>query len=538
MASRGNAFRQPQDSVWQRIRIFLTGRDKSVPRLARRKNVALFLDAKQLERRYKAIDRGAEDGRQNRPLQEAEDPSEFEGHLISECNKALTRLKDEVKARTFGTAAVMQKLRSRLKLDILNTRLKEIARNLRTNCRSLLDSSKASLTEKKKTELESRAYYNWFRKHHERRLPPKRVLGVITVASLLFLYIVGEGFLNAQYFMKAGGGLIGGFAVAGGVSALNVLCSFLVGVYVTRLSFYIWKRHPILKLLGIIITVAWMAFLVPVHLSVGHYRDYLADSISNGGAEKFQLWTILTTEPLSIESFESWLLFGVGMLLGLLSLLKGATLSNDPYPGYGKAGQQLIKSTHAVEQATDEVRKKLDSLEVGAMAAAEELVNGFDDVIDDYRAKLSEYELLIEGYEECRIQIEDAFLTVITNYRRANEEVRTHAAPLYFSIAPQLDKTISRDFGDADATLEELVGERAMAKEALSRFREAVQKDVSRMRNMLEIYLGNIGGIAKAELEAQDPFFAEHGGKDIMLKASKEPATTTDSEMVEKEAAQ
>jgi len=44
---------------------------------------------------------------------------------------------------------------------------------------------------------------------------------------------------------------------------------------------------------------------------------------------------------------------------------------------------------------------------------------------------------------------------------------------------------------------------------------------------MLETYLTNIGGVAKEELEAQDPFFAEHGGKDIMFRAkSSEPRQT------------
>jgi hypothetical protein len=521
MPSAPSTFRQPSKGLFRSLWDRLLGKDDSVPELAREGRVAVFLDAAQLAKRYRVTDRAINDGRQNKPLQEATELTGTEAHLQSECNKALKTLKDEVRSRAARSASELDRIRSRLKLDILNSRLEEILRNARTEARSAVEQSKEELKDKKKAELDARAYYNWVRKFHDRRKAPSKLLRTRTVIAVLGISIIIETIVNADAFSLAGGtGQIGGASRALLISLVNVLISYSIGVIFGRMCYYIWKRAPLRKVVGLIVTSAWVTFLFPAHLFVAHWRDYLVANEIAGGDLPFDVVARLTETPFELQDLSSWSLFLVGLFLGLFALFKGMRLANDPYPGYGAAGQALDETAMDVENGIRQFRGKLDQIEKGATESSEGMLNEFDDVILDARARLSTYDHLVESFEEARHQIEMAFITCIADYRRENKETRTHEAPEYFDIDPELDGSFAREFSETADILGELETERQYAARSIGLFKDKLQKELSKRRAELESYLGALGGIAKEELMREDVFFLEHGGAAIMPKTN------------------
>lgn len=337
------------------------------------------------------------------------------------------------------------------------------------------------------------------------------------------IFIVGEALANMYYFSLAGGGLVGGFFTVIVISFLNVVLSFSVGALFGRMCFYIWKRHPFLKFLGIVVTISWVIFLVLAHSGVAHSRDYLAESIVATGPLAFDVLDRIVDDTFGFNELNTWLLFGIGLALGWFSLLKGMWLANDPYPGYGSAGHAIGEATKELENGIKKFRQELDAIDARATSQAEALLNSYEDTISETRQALSQFDHLVESFDEARHQVEMAFITCVAEYRRENVDTRTHETPEYFAIEPQLDGSFTRDFEDAQGILEELLTERDYAARSVGAFRDAVQKELSARRFELSKFLDTLGGVAKDELIVDDPFFVEHGGASIMTASDREP---------------
>jgi hypothetical protein len=131
-----------------------------------------------------------------------------------------------------------------------------------------------------------------------------------TTFGLLFLLIGLESGLNGFFFAKGSDfGLLGGVGTAIGISFVNVLFAFMLGLFPMR---WINHRNYFFKLIGVIVTIVGLSGLVALHGFAAHYRDATA-LVGEDRAFAIALQT-LKTSPLVLADLNSFYLFGLGIL--------------------------------------------------------------------------------------------------------------------------------------------------------------------------------------------------------------------------------
>jgi hypothetical protein len=113
-----------------------------------------------------------------------------------------------------------------------------------------------------------------FRKKHKLKRAARNPARRWTTFGLLFLLIGIEAGLNGFFFAKGSKfGLLGGVGTAIGISFVNVLSAFAIGLFPMR---WLNRRNYLVKLFGIVTTVIGLAGLVALHGFAAHYRDATA----------------------------------------------------------------------------------------------------------------------------------------------------------------------------------------------------------------------------------------------------------------------
>ena len=530
-AKEKNPFLQKSSSAFTRFWDWLRGSNRQIPRLAKKKSVSRFLDAKVLNQHYQPAEVGWKDGGENHPPVESQDFSTFESMLISQSNKALLILREEVKRESVQSAHVTSKFESRISLDSLEAKLHRLKIEFGIEITSETKAKLSDILELKKQELKSEAHLKWFREFHERRLDAKKPQGTRFVVLFLSLLVVIEAAINMSYFRDAApAGLVNGFQIAISISALNVFLSYGVGFNFTKMAYYLWKRHPIKRLVGAFVTGFWIVIALPIaHQAVGKYRDHIEKSKTVEEIANFDMKAALTSNLFDFSQMESWWLVAIGIALGGLALTHGAKLSSDLYPGYSDAWRNWNDAKKDVETSIKNLYLDTGKVERKVIDSAEKLVVQHNDASDEFRAALSNFEFLVEAYDECRHQIEMAFIQTIDTYRRANILVRTTVAPGYFLVAPELDASMERDFADASVIIERLSSEKEIALDYLSRFRSGVRVEAREAREQVTRYISEVGASAQEVLESNDFYFLQHRGADLMSSGNPSESPTIEN---------
>src|SRR5580692_10555361 len=112
-----------------------------------------------------------------------------------------------------------------------------------------------------------------FRARHRIERPARLAsLGkiILKIGVLAVLFII-EVAINAGFLSDANiGGYLGGAAQAVTFAALNIIASFLWGMVLIRL---INRRNYLLKLIGLVSFLAYLAFAVVLNLTLSHLRE-------------------------------------------------------------------------------------------------------------------------------------------------------------------------------------------------------------------------------------------------------------------------
>lgn len=276
--------------------------------------------------------------------------------------------------------------------------------------------------------VEARNELTDFRIKHGLTRPARDPSGRWTTFGLLFIMIAVESAMNGLFFAKGSeSGLIGGIGTAFGISLVNVVFCFILGLVPAR--FINW-RGWFVRILCFFVTVAGLAGVLFVHLFAGHFRDASAsseiDAFARASAKVF-------SEPWRLADISSWYLFGLGALFGLLSFWKGYR-HDDPYPSYGDtfrrerdAAERYNVEHHeffgALEEVRDDTIKKFEA----GIANIPEYVAKSHQV----RAARSALVEKFRSYEQTIVQSANRLLTT---YRDANRRRRQTPAPLHFSV--------------------------------------------------------------------------------------------------------
>ncbi|NTG48744.1 hypothetical protein G6M04_15275 [Agrobacterium rhizogenes] len=278
------------------------------------------------------------------------------------------------------------------------------------------------------------------------------------VALIVFLILV-EMVMNGSFLAKGSEqGIVGGVTEAAAFAFLNIGAALMFSFFWVR---FLVHRSFLLKLLGLLGLVAYVAVALAINIALAHYREVSATILSGAGVEVIQR---LKTAPLGLQELNSWMLFAVGLMFSLVAFIDGCYLT-DPYPGF--AG----------------VQKRLDAARNNYIDRRIDLIDDLRDIRDEHNSKIEAIirDLSMRRQETAAIlahrartaglfaehqnHLERTANTLLTIYREANRGARTEPEPAYFASRYQLERLVPVLHSNEEWD-DKLLGERIQSAQA------------------------------------------------------------------------
>lgn len=268
-----------------------------------------------------------------------------------------------------------------------------------------------------------------------------RVLVILTM-------LVFETYFNGTYLAKGSTqGLIGGVFEALTFAALNIGFSIVLTLYVIK---QIVRQGLIWKLLGLIGIGAWIAVVLVINLALAHYREVASTFADGAGADILQN---ILQNPLGLNEFESWMLFAIGVLFAVITLVDVITFS-DIYPGYTKRQARWDEEQSEYKEQFDDLIEDLNEIKedyqeqlskIGAALSARQ--RELDNILSN-RNRLSS---LYAAHHE---QLQRAANALFSFYYERNKKCRTEQAPDRFNqryLVPEMALSTGAAFEPREA---------------------------------------------------------------------------------------
>ena len=296
------------------------------------------------------------------------------------------------------------------------------------------------------SELERESFRSRHRIVRPARLTtPGKVILKIGILAILFII---EVMINGSFLAKANvGGLLGGAAQAVTFAALNIIASFLWGMVLIRL---INRRNYLLKLVGLLSFLAYLAFAVTLNLILAHLREI--PPMINGDVGQEVLRRLLA-EPYTLTDINSWVFLSIGFIFSLIAMADGLMFF-DPYMGYAGLERRWIDASDRFARTRSELIERLRDIR-------EDATEAMNAAARDLSVRRSEYDSLLQGrnrlaqrFSQHQNQIEQAGRALLEIYREANRQARSSPAPAYFSRAYAMERIVYTG-GDPDTSARE-----------------------------------------------------------------------------------
>lgn len=278
-----------------------------------------------------------------------------------------------------------------------------------------------------------------FRRRHRLDRPAFETQPVSrTIFFALFLILIESG-LNAGLFAQANpSGLLGGAAIAGLISIINVASGSLTAYFARNAGHVNWFR----KAFGSIVVVVGFVWIVAFNLTVAHFRDALERVVPSGGAlgtgstagmadfgatdwdsAARLAWDRMVDSPFAIESAMSALLVALGLLVALASVLK-MNQAMDPYPGYERVETVVRRARTIYAEDLTQAIESLDAARDEAIATLQDANTqmrlGINEAVDALFGQTSLRGELDRFLGHCDIQVQ----LLLETYRDANRRAR------------------------------------------------------------------------------------------------------------------
>ena len=389
-----------------------------------------------------------EEGLKNSPASSALHPDNFHNELTARYKKLIGDYSNEIStqfsllestaANKLKTIAFLGNARSSFNNELdsqLENRLPEITFN----------NENVKLIKKELKE---------FRKNNQLTRSADFPASQIFSIFILLLVISIEAILNSIFF-AAGleSGVAGGILVAGFISLINVVFSFLIGKFWFKqiFSVYFFK-----KLIGFVGLTSWISFTLIFNLAVGHIRSAFADGnvyaeATTKGYETFKT-AVFENNSIGLDDFQSWMIVIVGLFAAVIALVDGLK-SDDQYPGYGHAVRKVLTAEELLHEDVDELKEAAASIHNDTKQNGDKAVENLMSEAIDLRSSHDWVTSLINlEYPRYCEYYASIFKDIIRGYQNLNCEHRSSPAPIYFEDDPDF----SWDINNRDLELEQL----------------------------------------------------------------------------------
>ena len=261
--------------------------------------------------------------------------------------------------------------------------------------------------------------------------PAKPAAGWANIIGLGLLMVILESAGNAYLFAQNNPlGFLGGLIAAILVSFGNVSMSTIMGMgvrYINMSGF----RNLLKKSVGLLFALAWTIFALGYNAAVAHFRDAVETTLEWRQAGEAAIETLLSN-PVGLNTMESYVLFLLGFFISIVSLLKGYH-SSDPHPGYSKVAQDVID---ARDEYVDYLEESIETLALHRDEAVDALHQAREEVerqVRDSVDALYGHKALHSNLAPFLSQCDIAVSYLLSVYRDANKSTRDDEPPAYFN---------------------------------------------------------------------------------------------------------
>ena len=379
----------------------------------------------------------AERGSRDQPSSEAKSLDAVEQKIVQTLESEWTFHGSELinNLRAYASRLIAVSVQTELaNLDLL-------ARNTLARLREADHRAEAELGPLREDYTSYRDELRAFREKHKLARTARNPARRWTTFGLLFLLIGVEAAFNGFFFAKGSEfELLGGVGTAVGISFVNVLFAFILGLFPMR---WINHRNYAVKLIGLTVTGLGLLALVVLHGFAAHYRDATAavgEDLAFGTALR-----TLKAAPLELADLNSFYLFGIGLLWAFLAIWKGVTF-DDPYPRYGVHSRRAAGAREAYSDEHAYLFDDLEKIKEETVAELEAGIRRIPRFPQEASLIRSQRDADVGAFRAYKSAVETAVNQLLARYRDANRNYRKNSpAPKHFDALWSLPHSFLTD---------------------------------------------------------------------------------------------
>lgn len=426
--------------------------------------------------------KGRKEAEAHRPPSDATTPDQNEASVKIKAEKWLSDEQHAFNMQVATASSAIQEIKQKgIALEVKAQHLCSDTTLASTIDADLANERKA-LIDATKSRIERLVELRGFREHNniteQARYPDSHIWHFAIVA----LFALIETAVNSVFFQNTQG-LLGGFTVALGVSVVNMGTAMVLGMGFRYKNIADIDK----KLVGWLCLIAFLAISVYCNAIFSAFRSEYVIVTDPGDANQLRLAFANSMAEakrvfildMKVADFESFILFGLGILLSILAFWKGYTF-DDRYPSHGEKDRAYKQSLRAEQELQIALSEKLKTDFQRRRAEVNAALNEPAQLI----GAASNHSVNLSGAAaQLKVQaqaIQRDFSLAINAYRRANLDVRGTSAPEYFSRIDDLTSMVNTD--DAQAVIAELEATQTF----IADIRDRIQGPLSRRLQELQ----------------------------------------------------
>lgn len=388
------------------------------------------LDTDAIIKNFDIANKGKEAGDANMPApdQTSFDATESKIALLISEDLGETSRKVNNKLVAYNTSIAKINLRGDFE------RLRNLPVNVGHKVESMLEEYRAQLVSLDQQRNHLREELATFRKINQLRrtanYPETKLLPLAIVVTLLLF----ESVLNGYFFATGSEfGLLGGVFQAFIIALVNVIGAFLAGYML-----FPWRNHTgtLRRVTGWILHPVMIGVAIIFNLIIAHYRDQLAIDPFNTTLMAFDQFAELA---FTLSGFDSWLLFGVGLLFSLFAMFEGYRC-DDPYPDYGPLSRRVKLAEEDYDAAKSNLIAEFQALKQESTHDLEFLNSQVKSDLNTLHMLIESKRNLLTNFQHYQQHLQDCCNTLLRTYRDANRTARSTPAPDYFKQSFQFSE--------------------------------------------------------------------------------------------------
>lgn len=410
------------------------------------------LDYKVLDAGLQPVKYGKERGEKSLPVSDRKVPDDVELKILNTFQEMCDKTSHDVNE---ALASYNQRILS-FDLSSLMDGIRDAARSTVSDFKASVVTGLNELQNGRETVKDKFNDVRFFKEEHNIRRSatyPTSTGLYIRWALLLVLFLIES--LGNSIFLSVGhlGGVLGAYTESFAISFLNVGSAFLIGRMITP---YMYCNKPILSVLAFVALMVFLGLAGFFNLAVAHYRD-MAGAGLFGEAGSLAI-TQLINAPFALDAFQSWVLFLVGWLLWIFSVIDSHAM-DDNIPGYGVVDRALRDARIHYAKLKEVIIDDIQGFRLDGEKAVTDIRYQLSEGYGQVNAVFGLRKALLNEYDVFSDQSLRYFQQILESYRNTNISFRKDAPACFsneltLSIMSHIDDVVSVNLDNVSQQVE------------------------------------------------------------------------------------